>query len=260
MIGEAASLLSIQFRIIGALVLRETRATFGTSQIGYLWAIITPTAGTALLVTIFTAVGRHPPYGSSFALFFGTGMFLLGFFNKLSNSLMTALDANRALLVYPLVSPMDIFYGRAILIGATYILIMGVYFSGLIALGLANSPAHPLDVIAAFVVTLTLGFGIGVFNAVIFSIFESWKQVEKVLTRPLIFVSGVLYIPSAMPPNIIDYLKWNPVLHLIEWFRVGYYDSYQSFVLDRTYVVFVAASFVLIGLSGERSTRRRRGR
>lgn len=257
MIGEAASLVSVQFRIIGALVLRETRATFGTSQIGYLWAIITPTAGTALLVAIFTAAGRHPPYGSSFALFFGTGMFLLSFFNKLSDSLMTALDANRALLVYPLVTPTDIFYSRAALIGATYILIMGIYFSGLIAAGLASAPAHPLDIMAAFFVTLSLGFGIGVFNAVIFSMFESWKQIEKVITRPLMFLSGVFYIPSAMPPNVIDYLKWNPVLHLIEWFRTGYYDNYESFVLDRNYVIFVALAFVLIGLSGERLIRKR---
>jgi capsular polysaccharide transport system permease protein len=257
MIRGTADLLAIQLRVIGALVLRETRATFGTSQIGYLWAIITPTIGTALLVTIFTAAGRHPPFGNSFALFFGTGMFLLNFFDKLSSALMTAIDANRALLAYPLIKPMDIFYARAVLIGATYVLIMGIYFSSLVALGLADPPAHPLDVMAAFFATLSFGFGFGLVNYIIFSTYSSWKQVESVLTRPLIFISGVFYIPSIMPQNFIYYLKWNPVLHLIEWFRSGYYDNYNSTVLDRTFVLFAIMCLLFIGLSAERLSRKR---
>jgi capsular polysaccharide transport system permease protein len=38
-------LLALQLRVIASLVLRETRATFGTSPFGYVWAIITPTVG-----------------------------------------------------------------------------------------------------------------------------------------------------------------------------------------------------------------------
>ena len=34
--------LASQFRVIVALVLRETRASYGTSQLGYLWEILRP--------------------------------------------------------------------------------------------------------------------------------------------------------------------------------------------------------------------------
>ena len=64
-----SELLSLQARVIMSLVLRETRATFGTSMFGYLWAIITPTVSVGILAFIFQKIGRQPPFGSSLALF-----------------------------------------------------------------------------------------------------------------------------------------------------------------------------------------------
>ncbi|WP_173931552.1 ABC transporter permease [Chelativorans sp. Marseille-P2723] len=252
------AVLALQFRVLAALVLRETRATFGSSQIGYLWAIITPAASTVLLVIIFTAIGRHAPFGASLALFFATGILTLEFFNRLSRTLMTAFDANRALLSYPPIKETDVLFARAILVAFTYILIMGIFFSGLVALGLAGLPAHPLELMEAIGTTFLLGFGMGATNAVIFSMWESWRQVEKIATRPLFIVSAIFYVPSYLPPQVIDWLKWNPVLHTVEWMRNGYYANYDSRVLDKFYVLSVAVCLIFIGLQGERLTRRRR--
>jgi capsular polysaccharide transport system permease protein len=121
--------LALQGRVLGALILRETTAAFGTSQIGYLWAIITPAAGTAILVAIFSAAGRQPPFGESLGLFFATGILTLDFFTKLNSSLMTALDANKALLTYPPIKETDVIFARAILVGAVNIVIMALFFT-----------------------------------------------------------------------------------------------------------------------------------
>ncbi|WEX10245.1 ABC transporter permease [Chelativorans sp. AA-79] len=250
--------IATQLRVIGALVLRETRATFGTSQIGYLWAIIVPAAGTMILVLLFSAIGRHPPFGASLALFFATGLLTLEFFNKLGDSLMTVFEANRALTAYPLIKGADFLFARAILIAATYALIMSLFFSALIALDLADVPAHPMDLMEAFSVTLLLGFGFGATNAVLVSLWDSWRHVEKILTRPLIFVSGVFYVPSALPTRVIDWISWNPVLHAVEWLRSGYYVNYDTRVLDKTYILAVALCLTFAGLAGERLTRSRR--
>ena len=60
-------------RVIVALLLRETRTTFGNSSLGYLWAILTPALGVGLLVLIFSYASRQPPLtGQSLALFFAT--------------------------------------------------------------------------------------------------------------------------------------------------------------------------------------------
>ncbi|WP_341367038.1 ABC transporter permease [Yoonia sp. BS5-3] len=251
-------LLGVQARVIAALILRETRAAFGTSQIGYLWAIITPAASVGLLVFIFSLIDRQPPFGASLALFFATGILTLEFFNKLSNTLMTAFDANKALLTYPLIKETDALFARLILISVTYTLIMLLFYGSLCVLGLADVPAYPERLLMAFASTAFLGFGFGTLNAVIMSLFHSWSHIEKVLTRPLFLLSGIFYIPSLLPPEAIAILRWNPVLHLIEWVRSGYYINYESTVLDQTYPIGLAVLMTLLGLSGERLFRKKR--
>lgn len=249
----------LQARVIGALVLRETRATFGTSQIGYLWAIIIPGASISVLVFIFSFMGRHPPFGSSFALFFATGVLILEMFNKLSSSLMTVFEANRALLAYPPIKETDVLFARSILIAATYVVIMVIVFSGLIQLKMAEFPASIDKVMEAIMVTVFLGFGFGTLNAVVVSLWDSWRHIEKILTRPLFFLSGVFYVPSHLPSSAISILEWNPVLHCVEWMRNGFYPNYDSTVLDRGFLMETALALILFGLAGERLFRQRRG-
>jgi capsular polysaccharide transport system permease protein len=255
---STSELLTLQLRVLFALILRETRATFGTSSFGYIWAIITPTASVGLLVFIFSLVDRQPPFGSSLALFFATGILTLQFFNELSGKLMTVFNANRALLTYPVIKDVDTLLARSLLIMITYLLIMFVFFASLMALGLAHSPARFEQVLFAFFTTALLGIGIGTTNAVITSMWDTWIQIEKVLTRPLFFISGIFYVPSQLPPEAISVLEWNPVLHLVEWFREGFYPNYNSFILDRSYPIYFGIVFFLIGLAGERFFRKLR--
>ncbi|WP_068089336.1 ABC transporter permease [Polycladidibacter stylochi] len=251
-------LLKLQVRVILSLVLRETRATFGGSSIGYLWAIITPTAGVALLVFIFSLAGRHAPYGASLTLFFGTGMFTLQLYNELSGKLMNVLNANKALLTYPLIKDLDTIIARALLIIITYILIVFIFYYSLYLVGLADAPAHPEHVILAFFATAFFGTSVGIVNAVILSVWETWSQIEKVITKPLMFVSGVFYVPSHLPPQAVNILKWNPILQLVEWTRTGFYDNYNSLIMNIYYPIFVSMLLMLLGLAGERFLRKKR--
>ena len=251
-------LLILQIRVLLSLVLRETRATFGTSNFGYIWAIITPTASVAILVFIFSLINRQPPFGSSLALFFATGILTLQFFNEFSNKLMTVFNANRALLTYPIIKDVDTLIARSLLIVCTYLIIMLIFYSCLLGLGLANFPAHIEQVLFAFFATALLGIGFGSMNAVIGSLWDTWIHVERILTRPLFFISGIFYVPSQLPPEAIAVLKWNPVLHLVEWFREGFYPNYNSFVLDIYYPMYIGIGLLLAGLAGERFFRKLR--
>lgn len=250
--------LITQGRVIGALILRETRTTFGASQLGYLWAILNPAIGIAVLTAIFTTIGHPPPFGSSLALFFATGFLTFELYKKLSGSLMLSFDANKPLMLFPLVQATDVLIARALLIVATYILVMVLFYTGLIILDLASLPAHPDQVFQAIVATSLLGIGMGTTNAVIYSVFKTWKQIEEIYSRPLFFMSAIFYIPDNFPTEIVSVLSWNPVLHLVEWMREGYYPNYNSSVLSKPYVLSVAFVLLLIGFAGERLYRKKR--
>jgi capsular polysaccharide transport system permease protein len=251
-------LLKLQSRVIGALVLREVRATFGTSRLGYLWAILTPTAGVIVLVVVFSTFIKHPPYGSSFALFYATGYLILEFFNKLSASLMTVFSANKALLTYPLIKTTDTLFARFLLICATYILIMVAFFGVLILVEEASVPCHVDQLLFAFLSMALFGVGCGLLNALIYARWESWGHVQSVINRPLIFISGIFYMPRQLPSEALEILQWNPILHAVEWFRVGYYQNYDSMVLNRPYLIGVSLVLLVIGLAGERLFRKQR--
>ena len=251
-------LIILQARILAALVLRETRATFGTSQLGYLWAIVTPAAGVGVLMAVFSAAGRRPAFGASLALFFATGLLTLELFAKLSGSLMNSFSANKALLTYPLIKETDTLMARFILIVTTYLMIMLVFYGTLVVFGLAKPPQFIDQLLLAIGATALLGLGFGTLNAVLFSRWESWSHVYGILTRPLFIISGIFFIPSKLPAAAMNILKWNPVLHLVEWVRSAYYPNYISTVLDKSYVLSVALVLILLGFAGERLTRQKR--
>ncbi len=250
-------ILTTQARVIGALVLRETRSAFGDTQLGYLWAIANPALSTLVLVIIFSSIGRSPAFGTSFALFFATGILPFRTYSKLSSSLMTAISSSRGLLSYPLVNEVDILISKYILIVLTYLMIVVVFFSIIIVGDDAPWPVHIEVCFTAFGSLSLLGLGAGATNAVIFRLWPTWKQLESIISRPLFFLSGIFYVPSEFPTHIVKILAWNPVLHGIEWFREGYYSNYNSIVLSKSYLLTCAMILLLLGFFGERLYRKK---
>ncbi len=252
------NVILVQLRVVGALVLREVRATFGKSKLGYLWEILTPTISVGFLTLIFSGIGRKAPFGDSVALFFATGVLTLQFFKKTSSSLMNTFKANKSLLTHVIIKEIDTIIARLILIAATHILIMTIFYSGLMMLDLAKPPCYPEEMIYSFFSVMLFGLGFGTVNSVIISFWDSWSKVENILTRPLFFLSGIFYIPSNLPPEVIRILKWNPILHSIEWMRRGYYANYKSDILDIPYVIGLGVGLTFLGLLGERIYRKKR--
>ncbi|WP_189437915.1 ABC transporter permease [Pseudovibrio japonicus] len=251
------SVITTQARVIGALVLRETRTAFGDTQLGYLWAIVNPALSTLVLVFIFSSVGRSPAFGTSFALFFATGILPFQTYSKLSSSLMAAINSSRGLLSYPLVNEVDILISKYILIVLTYLMIVVLFFSIIIIGDDAPLPVHIEQCAMGFGALTLLGLGAGTSNAVLFRLWPTWKQLESIISKPLFFLSGIFYVPSDFPTHIVKLLSWNPVLHGVEWFREGYYSNYNSVVLSKSYLLTCALVLLLFGFLGERLYRKK---
>ena len=65
------------------------------------------------------------------------------------------------------------------------------------------------------------------------------------------------YVPGMMPDWARDALAWNPVMQAVDWFRAGFFASYQPHWLDRSYLLVIAILTLLLGLGLERGLRRR---
>ncbi|MGQ0672809.1 MAG: ABC transporter permease [Hyphomicrobium sp.] len=247
--------LKPQLRVVGAMVLRETRTRFGKSQLGYFWAIAEPLGQVIILSLIFGALSRHPPFGSDMMLFFATGVLPFTLFNALAKTLSGALDANKGLMAIPIIKPLDALLARAALEVATILFVMILIFTGLVMLRDVPLP-HDMSYIGLSCLGLALnGFGIGCINAIAASAYPSWRSVYDILSRPLLIISGVFYVPEFMPQHVREILAYLPTLQGIEIFRLGYYFGYRSSVADPYYLLTTGVVLCLLGLAVERIRR-----
>jgi capsular polysaccharide transport system permease protein len=253
-----ADRLRSQVRVIGALIIRETRTRFADFKLGYGWALLEPILHIALLSATF-AVLMHgqPPIGTHFFLFYYTGLIPYQVFTHTSSGMAHAITGNAALLQLPPVTSFDVIAARGALEVATDLVVAVVLLAGFAALSLPAMPDDMWSSSMALLVTAALGCGIGYVNAVVSVFWRSWERVYGQLVRILYFVSGIFYVPAMMPDWVRDVLAWNPLLQAIDWFRAGFFGSYQPHWLDRPYLAVVTFLSLLGGLVLHRGLRRR---
>jgi capsular polysaccharide transport system permease protein len=249
--------LTVQARVILAVILREMRTRFGRTKLGYLWALAEPVIHIGTMLAIFAALRRSSPIGGDLPLFFTTGIIPWLLFSNTAGRVTNAVDANRALLSYPQVTPLDLMMARAVLEAATILIIFILLLGGLAVAGSVIQLDGFLDILAAFVCTMAFGTGLGMINAAVMLLLPSYDRVFSPIMRLLYFVSGVFFTADTLPHSIRDWLLLNPVLHQIEWVRSGFFEGFDSQHLDRGYALFCAAALLFIGLAAERVARPR---
>ena len=244
-------------RAIGAVMLRDLRTRFFNHGLGYLLAIAWPLGHILILIGFYAVLGREAPYGASISVFFGTALVPFMTWNYMSRFIMLSLVMNRALLAFPAVKILDILYGRALLELLASCATLGL---ALLAAAIAGLDARPADLVGAaqaMAAALALGLGCGMLSAIVAMVLPGWVTIYTLLVIAAYIVSGVLFVPTALPEALGDALAWVPTVHLTEWMRVAFYDGYPDRLLDRGYVLAWAGGTLFLGLALERLMRGR---
>ncbi len=240
---------SVQRRVVFALILRETRTRYGKTRIGYLWAFFEPLAHMLIFAAIFSFIGRNSPLGGSVALLVLTGLFPYNLFSNLAIQLMNAVEANKVLLSYPHVTPFDVMLSRTLLEVATQVLVFIFVLLILAVQGLWDMQINNfISVIGVILTSTALGAGFGLINAVLAFKFPSYANIFGMLMRPMYFLSGIFFVVGYMSTEIQNIMYYNPVAHMIEWFRSAIYIGYQSDFLDKQYLLNFTLAVVFLGL------------
>ena len=235
-------------RAIAALVLREMSTTYGRSPGGYIWAILEPVAGIALLTAVFSAGFRTPPLGTSFALFYATGLLPFLMYGDVAGKLAQTIAFSRALLEYPRVTFVDALIARFILNTMTQFMVHFIVIGGVFIL---LSPHTVLDfnkIAIAYMLTLSLALGVGVLNSFLTLAYPVWQTVWAVMNRPIFLISCLFFIFEAVPQPWSDMLWWNPLVHVMGYMRDGYYPFYQPTYVSIVYPLGLSALLTIIGL------------
>ena len=235
-------------RIIVALILREIGTSYGRSPGGYIWALAEPVLGIALLTAIFSIGFRMPPLGNNFPIFYATGLLPFLMFVDLSNKVAQAINYSKQLLAYPRVTFVDAILGRFILNFLTQLLVGFIVLSGIIFLFDTRAAINASDIVSALTMIAALSLGVGVFNCFMMSMFQVWQRVYGICTRPLLLLSGVIFLYETIPEPYRSYLWLNPLIHVVGRVRSGFYHNYDAPYVSSAYVYAVGAILGLFGL------------
>lgn len=245
-------------RVQFALILREASNRYGKLKIGYIWAFLEPLLFVAVLSVLFTYVRDLRSGDMPEILFYTTGILPFFLFRNIVTQSMTAIQANYQLLAFPQVQVFDLLIARALLELLTYIVVFVVFVS---AVHITEINIVKIDdmlvVFQSLILIFLLGLGFGAGMAALIPLFPSIQYlIQGVLLRPLLFISGIFFTIDVIPATIRSWALINPLLHLIEWFRSGFFTEFESTYVDRSYVTAFVLITLFLGLLTQRALKR----
>lgn len=235
-------------RAITALMLREMSTTYGRSPIGYLTALMEPVLGVFIMVAIFSTGFRNPPLGTDFSIFFASGFLPFNMALAISRKVATAIPFNGTLLTYTRITYVDAILARFILATITHIVISFIVFGVILTVFETRTVMRVDALLQAYLMAMAIGLGLGLANAVLVARFPLWNLIWSTISRPLVLISGVIFLHEKIPNPYREWLEWNPLVHVVSGARHAFYYSYVADYVDPVYVYFVAGALSTVGL------------
>ncbi len=249
--AELRESLVIMYRVIFAIIIRESRTRYGNSNIGYAWALIDPMIELTVLVVAFSLIGRASPIGAPLAVFLITGIMPFFFWRSVVGRGASAVSANLGLLTYPQVMPADVVIGRVILDATTTVVVfmlfvVGCFFVSGIPVGMffGDPGGLLLAGIGFFFFCLSSAF----FSSGIARILPIWQNIWGYMSRPIWLLSGIFFTLESLPPGARAFMAYNPIAHMLEWIRAEAIPTFESSAYNPAYPLSIAAIFLLVGL------------
>lgn len=242
---------------VWAVALREFRSRYGARTLGLFWAFMEPLAFVLVFTVLLSALrNTQSPLGTHVTPFLTMGIMNYMFFNAVENFVRGGIKANKNLLAFPRIKPIDIYVGRFLMEITSLIVVFTCMFAVYIAFGMVELPDQPLRLLAPLAIATTIGLSVGIINATVIARFRVWENIYPIIQRFNFFTSGVFYVADGMPRDVQWLLKWQPLMHLSEWVRSAWLSGFESRFMNEFGVTAYAACVLLVALLLERVFRK----
>ena len=241
--------LSVQARIIKALLFREIITRYGRKNIGFLWLFVEPlvfTLGISALWFLVKGVASDSVTPFAFAL---TGYSTVLLWRNGANRCVLAVEPNQALMFHKNVQLIDIYLSRLFLemIGVTMsfiILFFIFYFFGQIEL-----PKDLMKVIFGWALLNWFALALGIFIGCLTELYTFVEKIWHPLTYIMFPLSGALFFVSWLPIPVREFILYIPMVHLVELIREGFFGTViNDFYYDIGYFTMFTTCLSLLSI------------
>lgn len=258
--SDSASILrslTIQRRVLHALMMREVITRFGRDNLGTLWLIAEPMIFTLGIAALWTAASMH--HGSNLPIisFAVTGYSSVLLWRNCTSRCLMAIDQNLPLLFHRNVKVIDVFLTRIVLEIAGATASFTVLASFFVSIGWMEPPADMLQVLFGWLMlcwfgtSLALVIGAGTAYSHVFE--KLWGPVSYLLF-PL---SGAAFMVDWFPSSVQKIVLLFPMVHGVEILRDGYFGNTAKTHFDAGYMAVCCLLLSLLGLYLVRDAGRR---
>jgi capsular polysaccharide transport system permease protein len=127
-------------------------------------------------------------------------------------------------------------------------IVAGIVLTGVRMLSDTGTQFLAPRVVLGFAMAAALGAGVGTLNCYLTNQFTVYASLWRVATRPLMLVSGVLFLIERLPAEWQPLFLWNPLVHVIAEVRAGFYHGYDPAFLSPALVFMVALVSGTVGV------------
>lgn len=239
----------VQRSAINALFFREIKTRFGKYRLGYLWAVLEPSAHLIVLLLFFGFIMHRTMPDISFPQFLLNGIIPYFIFSNITQRSLGAIEANQGLFNYRPIKPIDTIIARAKLETIIY---MAVYFILMLVVAMSGETIkvnNLLQLFFAWFMLILFSCGIGMIFMVAGHYLPETQKLFPIMLKPLYFLSGIMFPLHSIPKEHWPYLLWNPILHAVELSREAVVAGYVSEGVSLEYLVIVTLATLFIGLA-----------
>ncbi|WP_085920315.1 ABC transporter permease [Halomonas sp. CSM-2] len=233
-----------------AMFMREATSRTMNDRMGWFWMIFEPVAMVTIMVSIRSFIrGDRLIVGAEFIPWMVTG--LMGFYLIREGMMrgLGAVDANSALFAYRQVQPVDPVLVRNFLEGMLRTFIFLLFIVGALMLGVDLVPDNAIYAMAWWVSLWCLGLGLGLITSVAGTLVPEVTTVVRMISLPLLILSGVILPLNHLPHWLLEYLMYNPIVHGLELLRAGFFEGYKVVSgTSATYFWMFTLVTIVIGL------------
>jgi capsular polysaccharide transport system permease protein len=239
--------------IIRALTLRNVRAKFIRSPLGFFMEFFAPALSCAAHYLIFWAGNKAMPPGTSLEQFIWAAFAVWLTFSNIYHTVerqvaskappipgVTSMHVRMSHVAWNLISKTLFLYGSVAL--------MKLFGDNV------NFPDVPLTALILGIATV-MGVGLGLSIDGICRVAPIFEPIFHILSYVLFITTGIYFSASQMPVSFATVFLYNPLLHLVEYERYAFNSGYPINVVSLHYPASWAAGLLLFGLMMNRRLR-----
>ena len=240
--------LAIQFRVIGALLLREIVTRYGRHNIGMLWLVIEPILFILIIATMWTVGNLHAITKVPIIAFAITGYSCLFVWRNTTNRCGSAIEPNLGLMHHRNVKVIDIFISRVLLelISSTASLVaLTVVFA---FIGAMQWPKDIVLILEGWLLLCWFGYALACTVGVLSERSEMFTRVWRVVFYHFGVVSGAFFMVDWLPVQSQALVLWIPMVHGVEMVRHGFFGNIVPTHENPTFLILTNLFLTLISL------------